>query len=302
MIAGSEGAGRVVRDEQCPDGQSVGETLRERDEVRAHAQLLEREERARPPDPGLHLVEAEERRELCGRCDELAVERHDAALAEDRLEEDQAHLVVDGRDQRVDVVRRNEADAGYERGERLALRRLPRHRQRAERPPVEPTFERHDAGLARRLARVLDRRLDRLGARVAEEGLRTSEAIGERRRELLGGLGAVQVRDVPQPFELRLRSRERSGMAVTQRHDGDPAAEVEVLTPVGVPDAAAVAAHDREIGARVRRQKPLEPRRLVSSSRDHRRLADLGAEARPRGLHRRHELRARCRRRMCRSR
>ena len=74
-----------------------------------------------------------------------------------------------------------------------------------------------------------------------------------------------------------LRGRERSGMAVAERHDGDPAAEVEVLTPVGVPDAAAVAAHDREIGARVRRQEPLEPRSSRSSSRDHRRLADLGA-------------------------
>ena len=78
-----------------------------------------------------------------------------------------------------------------------------------------------------------------LGARVAEERLRSAEASRRGRGELLRGLGAVEVRRVPEALELRLRRGERRRMAMAERDDRDPAAEVEVLAPVRVPDAAA---------------------------------------------------------------
>ena len=64
VVAGHERAGRVVGDEQAADRQAVREALGERDELRAHAELLEGEERAGAADAGLHLVEGEQRAEL----------------------------------------------------------------------------------------------------------------------------------------------------------------------------------------------------------------------------------------------
>jgi hypothetical protein len=48
-------------------------------------------------------------------------------------------------------------------------------------------------------------------------------------------------------------------VAVPERDDGDPAAEVEVLAAVHVPHAAPVPADEQEIRTRVRRKEPLEP-------------------------------------------
>ena len=191
---------------------------------------------------------------------ELRVERDHSTLAQDGLEEDQTDILL-GRCalQRVDVVRRDEAHTGHERLECRPLARLTRGRERAERPAVEASLERDHARLPGGLPRVLERRLDRLGARVAEERLRAAEPRGEQRRELLGRLRAVEVRDVPEPLELRLRRRQRRRMTVAERDDRDPASEVEVLAAVGVPDPTALAAHDRQVRTRVRRKEPFEP-------------------------------------------
>jgi hypothetical protein len=47
-------------------------------------------------------------------------------------------------------------------------------------------------------------------------------------------------------------------VAVTERDDRDPTSEVEVLAAVGVPDAAAIATNEGEIGAGICRQKALD--------------------------------------------
>ena len=86
----------------------------------------------------------------CRAATNSALERDHAAFAEDRLEQDQADLVVDGaRTSASTSFGGDEAHAGHERGERRSLRRLPGHRERAERPAVEATFERDDTRLAR---------------------------------------------------------------------------------------------------------------------------------------------------------
>ena len=48
-------------------------------------------------------------------------------------------------------------------------------------------------------------------------------------------------------------------MAVTEPDDRDPAAEVEILAALVVPDAGAVAAHDRHVRPRVGREEPVDP-------------------------------------------
>ena len=159
------------------------------------------------------------------------------------------------------VVELREGHARDERLEGGALRRLPGHRERAERAAVERVLERDDARLAGRLARVLDRRLDGLRAGVAEERVRAAEALGEQLGEARHRLRPVEVRDVPEPVELLVRGGERCGMAVAEPDDGDAADEIEVAAAVDVLEPRAVAAHERHVGARVR----LEQRRAGAS-------------------------------------
>ena len=259
MVAGNERSRRMIGDEQCSDGQPVREALGQRDEIRADAERLEREERPGTTHARLDLVEAEERGKLGGGGHELRGQRVNAAFAQDRLEEHETDVLRHCCAERCDVVRGHEAHAWNERGECGALRRLTRHGQRSQRPAVEAPMESDDAWLARRLAGVLERSLDRLGAGVAEERLRSAEAIGETGRQFLGRLRAVEVRRMPEPFELPTRGLQRRGVAVTEPDDRDPAAEVEILASLVVPDAGALSAHDRDICSRVGRKEPVDP-------------------------------------------
>ena len=177
VVAGLEAGRRVVGDEQRADRQAVREPLRERDCMRLDAESLPREERAGAPDAGLHLVEDQQRAVLVGERarfrEGLGRERMHAALALHRLEQDRRGLRPDVLGERL---RRREHDAGDERLERGALRRLAGDGQRAERAAVERALERDELASPGRLAGPLERRLDRLGARVAEERVRAAEA------------------------------------------------------------------------------------------------------------------------------
>src|SRR5439155_24148966 len=117
---------------------------------------------------------------------------------------------------------------------------------------VERVLERNDPPAARRLARELDRRLDALRARVAEERVRAAEALGQERGEPLHRLGPVEVRDVPQLVELLVRRRERRRMKMAEADDGDAAEEIQVAAAFGVLEPRSLAAHERLVGARVR--------------------------------------------------
>src|SRR4029079_19458814 len=168
----------------------------------------------------------------------------------------------DGGLERLDVVRAGERHPRDERAEALPLGGLSRGGQRAERPPVEALLERHEARAAGRLARDLERRLVGLGAGAAEEGLRAARARGKELREPEHRLRPVEGRRVPQRIEVRVRRRSDRGVPVPEAGDRDPAAEVEVRAPFVVPDAAALAADDRQVCACVRRQdrSAIEPR------------------------------------------
>ena len=192
------------------------------------------------------------------------------------------------RAQRGDVVRLREARARQERLERRALRRLAGHRERARRSPVEALLEREHARLAGRLARVLDRRLVRLGAGVAEERLRAAEPRGERLRERLRGLGPVEVRRVPEAVELAVRGGERRRMLVAEPDDGDAGGEVEVAAADVVGQPHAVAVDERDPRRRIGRQQRA---RRAPCSCGHRRRADLRDEAAARRARGREHLR-----------
>src|SRR5205823_9967416 len=131
--------------------------------------------------------------------------------------------------------------------ERRALRRLAGDGERAERAAVERPVERDEAGAAGRLACPLQRGLDGLGAGVAEERARAAEAFREPRGESLHRLRPVEVRDVPELVELRVRGRARRGMPVAEPDDGDARDEIQVALALRVLDPAAVAADDRHV-------------------------------------------------------
>ena len=143
VVARPDRAGDLVPHEQRADRETVAEALGQRDEVGLEPELLGREERPRAAEPGLHLVDPEQRtdltRDLARRAHELLLERHHATFAEDRLDDDCRKLAArrDRALERLDVVRRRERDTGDERPEPLPLRRLARDGERAERPAVE---------------------------------------------------------------------------------------------------------------------------------------------------------------------
>ncbi len=171
-----------------------------------------------------------------------------AALALDGLEQDRGRLRADVLGKRLGGC---EDRAGHERLECFPLRRLAGHRERAERAPVERAVERDELAAPGHLARPLERGFDRLRARVAEERLRAAEDVGELQRQLLHRLGGVEIRDVPQPVELRVRRREWRRVAVAEADDGDAGEQVEIALAVGVDEPRAFAVGERDVEARV---------------------------------------------------
>src|SRR5205823_2639691 len=96
------------------------------------------------------------------------------------------------------------------------------------------------------------RRLDRLRTGVAEERAGAAEPLREARGERRHRLGPVEVRDVPEPFELVARGGERRRMAVAEADDGDAGDEVEVAAAGVVLEPDALAARERHAVAGVR--------------------------------------------------
>ena len=253
---GDKAGRRPLADEERTDRQPVGEPLRERDQIRLDPELLVREERSRPAHAGLHLVDAEQRpdlaRELGGRLREAGLERDHAALPEHGLDQHERDVAARRERglERLDVVRLREGDAGDAAARSLPTSPAARRRERPERAPVKAAVERDDAGAAGCLAGDLDRRLVRLRTGVAEERLRSGASPTTGRRAAASAR-AVQVRCVPQPLELGLCGRQQRRMAVAEPDDRDPGDEIEVCASRVVPHAAAVAAHDRDVGPRI---------------------------------------------------
>ena len=237
-----------------------------------------------PVRPAPVCTSSRQRRlELGGRCDEVAVERDDAALTEDRLEQDQGRPRRRRRSERVDVVRRHEAHA---RGRAARTGRAspgcPVTESAPSVLPWKPPSSATDTRLPGRLAGVLQRCLDRLRARVAEERLRAAEAVEAATRApppAPSGRGSRRARagravPGPQPAarmavtERRRRSRRRSRGTRDRRRPRRGSRR-----------------HARSSG-RLARTSAGAARALVTTchwrwSRDDRRLADLGGDAEP---------------------
>ena len=95
-------------------------------------------------------------------------------------------------------------------------------------------------------------------------GKRSASSAGEPEHRLR----PVEVRRVPEAVELLVGGRERRRRAMAETDNGDPGDEVEVLAARVVPDPAALAAHDRDVGAGVGRQHRVAEH-ATSSERAH---------------------------------
>ena len=210
-------SGAAVGDEQRADRQAVREPLRERDRVGPDAELLEGEEAARCG-----------RRRVCT-SSKTSIAPCSSASARARCEE--LRRRAGGRRPRPGSAR-----AGSRRCRARRPRRATRRRSAARSarpatsgsngarfagwpvtesaPIVRPWNEPSSAttpGFAGRLARPLERRLDRLGAGVAEERLRAAEAVGEPLGEAL-----------PSARSSRGSRRARAGRAARARRRAAP--------------------------------------------------------------------------------
>ncbi|KAI3475961.1 hypothetical protein L1887_62519 [Cichorium endivia] len=239
------------------------ERLAERDNVRAHAVVLVAEHLARPAEPGLDLVADEEHVVLAAQlldALEVSIAGHDnARLALDRLHEERGDLVAVLVEDLFEVVcivvadvhvidaRTDAVEEGTETGARLGVGG---HGDDAEGAAVEVACDREQTRLAlgdallhvAPLARELERRLDRLGARVHGKHHLVSKRLGDLFGK--GRKGRVVEGARAERELLRLRHERahnvRVAVALVDRTVGGE--EVEVLTSLGVPDVGALRA------------------------------------------------------------
>ena len=257
MGARTEGRRHLAAGPAGAHWQAVTEGLGHRDDVGLQALRLEREPVAGPPEPGLDLVEHQQRApvgaELAHAGQVVRRRGDDAALPLDRLDQHRrGGAVVERLLERAEVVVGDLVEAVGHRRERRLLGRLPGGRQRGQGAAVEGAVRReHDvATVARRGASQLQRALVGLGPGIAEEHL-TAGALGpaadeavEGGRHLRADLVAVEVRDVRQRRRLPGDRLGHDRVRVAERGHGQAADEVQVAPAAVVEQERALAAHE----------------------------------------------------------
>src|SRR5581483_360349 len=258
------GVGRGVHDlgaaEYARERQAGGDRLRDRDQVRLHAVVLDREQLPRAAEARLHLVDDEHDPVLVAHPPdaghEVAGADDEATLALHRLDHDRRHL-LGGNEGEEGALERLQGGAGVgaavvvrerdpvhlrrERAEpRLVRVRLRGEREREQRPAVEGALEGDHRGPLRGRARELDRVLDRLGARV-EEGRLLRAGDRSQREQALGKRHVQLVRQhrevgVQESLRLLLDRLEHARVAVADGQAADAAHEVDEGVAVDVGD------------------------------------------------------------------
>ena len=239
----------------------------EQDHVGRDAERLRRERPAGAPHPALDLVEDEEYAVVVAPLPQATQpldRRHDvAAFAQHRLDDHRGHVRTGSlaRQDDVELAQRpvsstrapgvwRDANAGQQRVVPLSIDRLRRRQRRAaDGPPVEAAPEADDARPPGDAAGQLDRAVDCLGPRVAEEHLRLVEERRQPahafrqfdRRRMVG-----HHRCVDQRPGLRLDGVDHPWMAMADVGHRDPARVVEVPAAVGVGEPRAFSAGDHQ--------------------------------------------------------
>ena len=140
--------------------------------------MLEGEELAGAPEPGLHLVDGKERAVALAellRAFQIARWREVHSLSLHWLDEKERDVLGAERNlECVEVAERDPREPRKERAEALDEMAITARRERAEREPVERLLGRDDPRPSGRGASELERRFDCLGARAREQDSRQS--------------------------------------------------------------------------------------------------------------------------------
>ena len=204
--------------------------------------MLVAEPFARPAAARLDLVEGEDEIALVTDPPQPLEEARwggdNAPLAEDRLDEDAAGVVVDELRHRVEIAVGGVLEAGQHRPEAFMVFRLGSRGHAAERAAVEAAAEGDDLVLHAVGAEAdeLDRRLVGLGAGTAEESLAAEAPLGEEPGPFPLGLGVPGIGDRDQPRDLVLHRLHDRRRAVAEEVASPAGEEIEVLAPLGIPD------------------------------------------------------------------
>src|SRR5439155_10114509 len=246
----------LARERDRAHGHPAGDRFGEAQDVRHQSVLVYREERARPAEAGLDLVDNQEGPALgadtCGFPRELTARRTHAALSLHELEDERGGLIGDRRVERLGLVERNVRETGNERTEHVPVLGSPRRRERAHGLPVKAAHRRDDSGPLRRGAREFESALDGFGPAVAEKDPieRGGQDAGEHAVELGPAIVVEELgagREGPRLLGDRVGDR---GVAVAKvRHALTPDA-IDVRTPLAVEHCGAFATHedDRALG------------------------------------------------------
>ncbi len=294
-------------------GHPRGDPLGQRDDVGLDALQLGGEHAAGAAHAGLHLVEHQhdpvrvadgaQSLQEPGRRDDVA------AFAQHRLDDDGRH-VLGGDDVREQVALDaagvavgGVVHARQQRPEALAVLGLAGgQRQRAQRPPVKATAKGDQLSALGVVAGQLDRRLDRLRARVGEErlpavGLRPQapgqlgQLLAQRAVARIMKVGAA---DVDQHLGLGGDGGADRRMAVPRRRRGDAGLAIEVHVAVdvlhhaaaGPPDHQRIAVNQRRRQERFFARDHLDGARAGRLGGDGDRLRRQRLQRQPRGRRR----------------
>src|SRR5438552_4783459 len=175
---------------------STRQRLRDGDEVRLEAPVLESEQLPRASESGLHLVDREERPVAAAqllRALQVAGWREVDTVALYWFDDEQRDVLASQPVlERVGVSERNMVETGQERAEPFGEVPVAVSGERAQRQPVKPVLRREDTCATRRAAAELERRFHRLGSRAREEDAREPR---RRAAEQLFGQESRQQRD-----------------------------------------------------------------------------------------------------------
>ena len=237
------------------------EAFAERHQVGSHAVVLAAEHLAAAPHPALDLVEDEESAVLVAdlaRRREVARRRDvDAALALDRLDDDRGHAISREIARGHDHAQRVDVSEGHVRPALQGQEGLPEHRfrrpgERAEGLAVERSDRSDEVMPARGQHRHLEAGLDRLRARVGEEGVLQVSGRDERDqpREVRAQRVDQLLRMDGLPLELLLDRLEDLRMPVARDVDPEPSEHVDELFAPDVPKHRSVVfpLHGRVVG------------------------------------------------------
>ena len=293
------------RDDDRAEGDVAGaDPLRAGDQVGREAVALAAEPAPEPAEAADHLVRDEQDVALAADALDLgpvAVGRRDhAARADHRLADEPggalAELVEDPGEV-LGIVVRDLCDVADERavpvadardageGRPVGVRAVVREATRQDHRPLRPADERPVA------PDDLGRRVDRLAAARAEEdrGVGDRRQLGHALGEAEGRLVRVVAEDVVRRERPELLADGVGDLRAPVADVREPQAggRVEVLAPVGVPDAAALAADEHElvpVDLPHRGEGVPEPRRGGPGERRHGTTSLLGRVRRPHGL------------------